>query len=844
MMGEARAPTSRPEQVSAPSSINKTRGHINGKALFVMAALAGVAAFGAVGKGKEAKAETKEAAVCRISPDFGLPFVAKDNVDGDGDDDDETKTEPMPKVIGGLSKVWNGLLFQRISHLGQGILYYIYDLNTMEKLAELPELTGGIAHITDNGIVCIGQNEGMEFFKLIPPNNGSQQYSLEYRGSTDSAAATGSTGGWIIRQEALFPENGAIQDILKLYRESNIENNTGGLELAADQQIPINENPYDYVSGFAIDSHNSKVLYAISTSDGKTGYKEIPFSIDQNGDIQIDQENINFIELEYDLKQIVADKTSGARAFLNQINPANPQNPASILLRIESTNETYEIPASALPSGIDSILALENGRFYVVFSDNDLVPHILEPTTEPADYIAPGIPYELYESIFPAPAGWESITCDAGTYESDEQDLCADVQCPPAPPCKTNTCDPTDGQCKEDQVQDGMPCTDGDACTEGDECQTGACQPGEQKQCDDGEDCTDDSCNQATGNCDYLPNQNPCDDNDACTEGDECATGTCQPGAPANCADDNACTADSCDSQAGCKNETAPMDGQSCALAEPNLCEENPTCQDGTCAGEAPDCNDNNECTEDSCAPEVGCINDHTQKEGQFCDDGDPETIDDTCQLGDCVGVPIIDPDPEPDPEPEPDTYEVEETDTFETYDWIDAQDTQDAQDTSDAEEDWADAYLDWQDDSNDTNDSIDAKDTQDISDTKDAEADWADAYLDWQDDSNDSKQDTEQTSQEVEEETTNETTETTEPNPEEEDDTTPNPEQEDDLLAYEPDAEIKNSGGCGSCTTGETNGGDAIPGVILLGTAAGVGLALRRKEEEPNTNKPKVNHP
>ncbi len=49
--------------------------------------------------------------------------------------------------------------------------------------------------------------------------------------------------------------------------------------------------------------------------------------------------------------------------------------------------------------------------------------------------------------------------------------------------------------------------------------------------CDDGNPCTDDVCDTATGLCVFTNNAAACDDGDACTSGDFCSNGTCQPGA-------------------------------------------------------------------------------------------------------------------------------------------------------------------------------------------------------------------------------------------------------------------------------------------------------------------------
>ena len=48
--------------------------------------------------------------------------------------------------------------------------------------------------------------------------------------------------------------------------------------------------------------------------------------------------------------------------------------------------------------------------------------------------------------------------------------------------------------------------------------------------CDDGNACTNDACNQTTGTCSHVANTAPCDDGNACTLSDRCLEGDCRPG--------------------------------------------------------------------------------------------------------------------------------------------------------------------------------------------------------------------------------------------------------------------------------------------------------------------------
>jgi len=151
-------------------------------------------------------------------------------------------------------------------------------------------------------------------------------------------------------------------------------------------------------------------------------------------------------------------------------------------------------------------------------------------------------------------------------------------------------------------------------------------------ECDDQNPCTDDTCNPDTG-CVNENNTAACDDGDACTVLDLCSGGECRPGAAVDCDDGNPCTDDSCDPAAGCRNldNTDPCDDQ-------DACTQNDACLDGACKpGAQRYCSDLNECTDDSCNPETGECEYRNNR--IRCDDLDPCTYDDKCISGACTGT-------------------------------------------------------------------------------------------------------------------------------------------------------------------------------------------------------------
>ncbi len=164
-----------------------------------------------------------------------------------------------------------------------------------------------------------------------------------------------------------------------------------------------------------------------------------------------------------------------------------------------------------------------------------------------------------------------------------------------------------------------------------DTCAGGACKPGSNVSCDDGNPCTDAACDMAQG-CTHTGNSAPCTDGNVCTLGDTCASAACVPGTAKKCDDGNLCTDDSCDPQKGCQvaNNTAPCsDGSVCTVGD--------TCAAGTCkAGVSITCNDGNVCTDDSCDASKGCVFGNNTAN---CNDNNGCTGSDTCSGGKCAGT-------------------------------------------------------------------------------------------------------------------------------------------------------------------------------------------------------------
>ena len=130
----------------------------------------------------------------------------------------------------------------------------------------------------------------------------------------------------------------------------------------------------------------------------------------------------------------------------------------------------------------------------------------------------------------------------------------------------------------------GQSCIDvNDLCNVDATCNDDVCA-GTPKDCDDGNPCTNDTCEPSTGLCKNEFNTDPCDDNNECTVEDTCTNGVCSGETqPITCAEGNGCfpSGASCNPDTG---ECIPTTIREC-LHNGNYCDSdnNYCCHAGTC---------------------------------------------------------------------------------------------------------------------------------------------------------------------------------------------------------------------------------------------------------------------
>lgn len=142
----------------------------------------------------------------------------------------------------------------------------------------------------------------------------------------------------------------------------------------------------------------------------------------------------------------------------------------------------------------------------------------------------------------------DNNVCVSGGFVCDDENICTDDVCNEG----FQTCNyiPLTG----DFDQDGIYCNGVDQCIDG------VFVQGTPIDCNDSNQCTNDSCNEVTDECDNIPNTNSCNDFDKCTDNDACSGGMCT-GDPipfcipctfdSDCEDNIECTINDCDDVLG-----------------------------------------------------------------------------------------------------------------------------------------------------------------------------------------------------------------------------------------------------------------------------------------------------
>ena len=231
--------------------------------------------------------------------------------------------------------------------------------------------------------------------------------------------------------------------------------------------------------------------------------------------------------------------------LLNGTEVALGTNPFARDTDDDGVDDPEEVVSTSSPADADGDGKIDAIESRVADADGDCLTDQFDPVDDkPADDLpglvdatcpADGVCAEAAERrvrcvdgvarcVLDAVPGHEAdeTTCDG--LDNDCDGVTDDTNaCDVDDPCLVGRCDGANG-CVTD-LREGA-CNDDNACTTGDRCEEGVCRGAADLDCDDGNPCTDDTCDPAAG-CRTANNTAPCDDADPCTSGDVCAGGVC-----------------------------------------------------------------------------------------------------------------------------------------------------------------------------------------------------------------------------------------------------------------------------------------------------------------------------
>ena len=206
--------------------------------------------------------------------------------------------------------------------------------------------------------------------------------------------------------------------------------------------------------------------------------------------------------------------------------------------------------------------------------------------------------------------GGSSTTSDAGDGDGSDVACSLDTDCNDDNDCTVDSCQ--NAVCVNSPAPGGTECDDGLACTTDDRCTSGVCKGDAPVECDDGNPCTDDSCDE--DGCTNLANTETCDDGLFCTVDDVCdGLGTCSGQARDCSVSDDVCLVGTCDEASQACGQIPSDDGTACD--DQNACASVDACLAGVCEPGPTDLDADIDGFFDAACPD-----------GDDCDDGD-ETI-------------------------------------------------------------------------------------------------------------------------------------------------------------------------------------------------------------------------
>lgn len=129
--------------------------------------------------------------------------------------------------------------------------------------------------------------------------------------------------------------------------------------------------------------------------------------------------------------------------------------------------------------------------------------------------------------------------------------------------CTADACVTITGACAFGALSE-LACSDGNPCTQADACFAGQCNSGPAKVCASKPPCQSSFCDDQTGACAAVDLAGPCTGTNGCIVGQNCLGGLCAGGTAVVCDDGNPCTEEDCEPATGLCSSALQPDGTAC----------------------------------------------------------------------------------------------------------------------------------------------------------------------------------------------------------------------------------------------------------------------------------------
>ncbi len=221
----------------------------------------------------------------------------------------------------------------------------------------------------------------------------------------------------------------------------------------------------------------------------------------------------------------------------------------------------------------------------------------------------------------------------------------SDAACDDGNDCTIDSCHKASGKCIKALLPAGTECATNNKCLSAATCSADGKCIGVAKVCalTSLAPCEAAACNTTTGNCEAAPapdgaqclDGNPCTGVGTCDKG-KCTTTPIGNGLP--CDDPVKCLFLGACKDSVCVGGKQAPDGMPCQ--DGDACTELSKCKSGKCEAGPAGCDDGNACTQDACLPGKGCSHAATNDDAA-CDDGSACSTKDRCKSGQCLGAPV-----------------------------------------------------------------------------------------------------------------------------------------------------------------------------------------------------------